>query len=412
MTKDYNFRFLLGGRFTSNIAGAFYELIVLWSLLALTSNPLWVSLFYASMFLPDAFSFLVGPLIDKMSKRRLLQVLEVLKGGLLFALGIVFSQQQLFTEVFLLIFFCIFIFCISFVNSQTFTVQSAYIQQSVEKKDLEDASRKLSVVYKLSNYVFGLVTGWVMLHINHTLMLFLGVLLYIVATFLMFKLKNEKKDSQLAASNSPLETETQNSEQQENPFFEGILYIWRTPALRTITGTGIIINFFFAGLPLYLSVLAHSHESPFILAATLSALGIGGFFGTAIVSKTLFKTTPTGIKHIMNYALFGLGLLLTSLLSDSLLLLLTLVASGLFWGVTHVTYSPIKQVLIPAEKMGKVSSVESTLSIGSMPLGSLFFGYFFDMISAQLFFTLFGITYLLSAVFYYRAENIRTFKLS
>lgn len=406
MLKDIHFSYLLFGRFVSNASGSIVTMVLAWLILENTENSLWLGFFYATLFLPDIFSFLVGGLIDRYSKKKLLIGLEL--GSALFTLlvaaALINRQEGLTISMFVII--CVLAFGVNFFATNTFSVQHAYVQQSIVKQDLEKASRNLSTMYKISNYTFGLLTGFLMLHIHNIGLIFVGAMCYIISSILFLKLKEMD-----VSTNTVEEKQGTTIGRKKSNVWLGFRYIFASSSLTAITLTGGVINFFFAGLPIYLLRIAGEQGSPLVLGLLNSGMMLGGFIGTALVSGTIFKNFAVGHKHIVNYVLFGLGLIITGWVAQDWLIIIGLAVSGVFWGVTHVTHNPIKQTLAPAQHLGKISTAENTLAVGTMPLGALFFGQLGEGIPIQVFFLLFGLVYLMSALLYIKITEIRTFSL-
>lgn len=158
-------------------------------------------------------------------------------------------------------------------------------------------------------------------------------------------------------------------------------------------------------------LIASYHESPFIYGLIKSSLAIGGMLFGILLARVILKNIKSGKKFILAYLFFGLFLVTSAFFSNNLLIIVTLILGGGFYSLSHITTNVIEKGLIPEEHFAKISSSRYTISVGIMPLGSIFFGIFSEYIPVFWFFIAFGLCYILIAFLHFSNKRVRDFDI-
>lgn len=193
-------------------------------------------------------------------------------------------------------------------------------------------------------------------------------------------------------------------------FREGFSYIRKEKLILMMMLTGSVINFFFAainvGLPFVLVNVLHFSNSQYGL--TESAFALGMFIGGIVLSKITLKRHPMAISYLN---LLVVALLLIAM-SWPLLFSTTLVGQTVYFfflnsflGIALVfVNTPINtfmQQVIPGKIQGRIFSLSMTLSMILMPMGTLFYGMLFDLLSPILIFIVSGIIIFIVTLSFY-----------
>ncbi|WP_162917874.1 MFS transporter [Brochothrix thermosphacta] len=144
----------------------------------------------------------------------------------------------------------------------------------------------------------------------------------------------------------------------------------------------------------------------------MSSMAIGTLIGSTIASKIVLSKYTIGRIQVFATLFFGVTLLANALFVSSKFIIVSLAISFIFLGVTHVSNKPFYQILIPEQHLGKVFSTKASISIITMPLGSLFFGWLSLYINPNIFFILFGSSYCFIGIVYLLDSKIRDFSLN
>ncbi|MCL1936139.1 MAG: MFS transporter [Defluviitaleaceae bacterium] len=401
MLINKNFTKLLFGDSISNLSGALSSLVVVWAITQHENGIFWVGVYYAAMRASDLFAFLFGNLVDRVSNKKILVFTElgamIIK--IMFTLALLFNMYLGFNLPLVL---SIIVFFLGIIENPTYSVKHAYTQKAVEKKDLEKVSSYNYMARNIGSNLFNPVIGFLMNHILHIYILISSIITHFIATLFYKNLEDLKieKDVKIDRTNKKKES-----------IFIGFKYLFKDNLLTLILIEGSLLNIFFAGVPIYFAIIASYHNSPFILGLLGSIMSFGGLVGAVFVTRVLFKNIPLGKKNILLRFLLGLSLALTFLFVEDFSILIILAIAGVFWGSTHITGTPVDQAIIPKEHFGKIRQAMYTISVGIMPLGSLFFGIMSEHISLSLFFILFGSTYIFFSILMFFNKRMRELSL-
>lgn len=179
-----------------------------------------------------------------------------------------------------------------------------------------------------------------------------------------------------------------------------------------ITLGGAIANFLFAGLNVYQLLIAREVGDSTFYGLLVSASAIGTLVGTTFIANLVLQKLSVGKAFWLATALFGTGIGLTALVPNRFGLLLLWFLSCLFLGITHVTQKPILQTEIPDEHLGEVFSAFYTVTIPTLALGSLIFGFLANFLSWRLFVVLFAFSFILVSLLYFSNKTLRQYDIS
>ena len=391
--NNKNFRYLIVGRYLSNIGDSVYNIVLAWYIMQLTGSSFWVGIFNAALFIPTIFSFLFGNIIDNNSKKKLLVLLAAGQSTAVFFIILTMLTGQNTPGV-----ICFLVFVASIFSTNTYTVQDAYIPKIVEPKDLEEASRIKSISYKVSDYIFNAISGFLLEFFSSAVLLVISVVTLTSSALAFMKMEDIEK----VASESELH-------EKNDDILKGFSFLLQNKIMLVFTVTSLISNFFFGGYNVYIVLIADEMNSPVMLGLINSVAAIGAFLGAWIISGYVIKNMGVGKKRVIARLGVGIGIALSGFAVNSWLFLLPLFLANLFLGVAHVTNDPIMQSIIPAEDMGKVLTAYYSITVGVMPLGSLFFGYIANYMPAHMFMYLFGFFGILDGLINWRYKPIANF---
>lgn len=392
--KDFCQLFL--GRLISNCGDSIYTIVLSWYVLEMTNSAWYVGVLNFLIFIPNTFSFIFGKKIDSLPKKHLLVFLELAQ--LLAVLGIVLGIALRGVNANLslaIIFSCVFI--ASTVGLNTYTVQDALVPKIVPTKDLAKAEMYMSVAYNGTEYVFTAISGFLLSVLSYIPLLLIDVLTFLSSILLFrqisFKEKIEKTHEQ-------------------TDFWNGLRFIWQNKVVFSITLGGAIVNFLFGGFNVYQLLIAKDVGNSAFYGLLVSACAVGTLLGTTVVANFVLQKFSLGQAFWLATAIFGIGIGSTAMVHSRLVLLLIWFISCLFLGITHVAQKPILQTEIPDEHLGEVFSAFYTVTIPTLAIGSLIFGYVAKTMSWRLFLVLFAMALLLVSLLYFSNRKLRHYDIS
>ena len=144
-------------------------------------------------------------------------------------------------------------------------------------------------------------------------------------------------------------------------------------------------------------VFAIYGSGPWLLGAITTMVGVGAIIGALFVGQAHLRRR--GIVALLGYVLSGLALLLFSLpLSHNIVPFVVLPAAflvGFGINVMQIIWVTLLYELVPANKLGRVSSVDLLGSLGLLPIGYILSGWLGDRLGPPAVFLLAGLVMIL-----------------
>lgn len=392
--KDFCQLFL--GRLISNCGDSIYTIVLSWYVLEMTNSAWYVGVLNFLIFIPNTFSFIFGKKIDSLPKKHLLVFLELAQ--LLAVLGIILGIALRGVNANLslaIIFSCVFI--ASTVGLNTYTVQDALVPKIVPTKDLAKAEMYMSVAYNGTEYVFTAISGFLLSVLSYIPLLLIDVLTFLSSILLFRQISFKEKIEKT---------------REQTDFWSGLRFIWQNKVVFSITLGGAIVNFLFGGFNVYQLLIAKDVGNSAFYGLLVSACAVGTLLGTTVVAHFVLQKFSLGQAFWLATAIFGIGIGSTAMAHSRLVLLLIWFISCLFLGITHVAQKPILQTEIPDEHLGEVFSAFYTVTIPTLAIGSLIFGYVAKTMSWRLFLVLFAMALLLVSLLYFSNRKLRHYDIS
>ncbi|MBY8981082.1 MAG: MFS transporter [Candidatus Lokiarchaeota archaeon] len=160
-------------------------------------------------------------------------------------------------------------------------------------------------------------------------------------------------------------------------FKQGLQTIKVIPGLVTIIFLSMLLNFlmrpFDTLMPYYINVF-HGGSATH-LAIVLVFFQGGMIFGALITSiKKTWKSKMKVIFGCISILMMGYGIMALAPPGGYLVIGIGGVAMGLTLPIINALYQTFIQTVVPAEKMGRITSIDSSLSMSISPIGTLISG--------------------------------------
>ncbi len=394
LTRNKNFKYLFLGRLFSNAGDSIYYVAISWYILEVTKDPFWVGVINFCMFFPNIFAFMFGKIIDYRNKKNILLFLELAQAVFLVVL-IIFIFLKINNPIYI----SIIVFCISLFACNTYTVQNVMLPIIVEKDNITKANQYMSMAYNTSDYLFNALSGFLITVISNVQILFINLISFFIAIFNFSKInytEPKKKDAI-----------------EDAEFWKGFNIIKNRISVLSLIIISSIGNFLFGGFVVYQVIISKTYNGPIFYGILLSIISLGVLFGNSIgVNIFLNKMKFThGQTMILSEFLFGLFLVVSSFVVKTIYVLPIFFVFSIFLGVKHVVFPVFYQTTIHEDDLGRFYSAQYTIEILTLPLGSLFFGYFAKFINPSWFMLVFGLFYLAFSVLENMITEIKKFKV-
>lgn len=396
MLKNKNFRYLWQGRLISNAGDSIYYIVLSWYILTITNDSFWVGIVNFAIFIPNIFSFLFGHWIDTHSKKKSLILCEL---GQLFAISLMVISLLLNLQSPVLL--CSLAFLAALFGMNTYTIQDAMTPYIVKKEQLATAQSYMSVAYNGTEYLFNALAGFLI-----TIFSTISLLVINIITFLLAILSFSKIKEPIDMSNTEQEPFLKN-------IFKGFTELFHNKAILLIAIGGGMANFMFGGLNVYQVLIASQQGSAVILGLLTSAMAIGTLLGSTFLATFLLKHLTIGKVLTLAALLYGITMLMSSYFVNSSVIIFIWGIASTFLGVMHVVQKPFFQVLIPKKHLGKVFSALFSVSVATLPIGALLFGYLSShSLSSFTFLVIFGGVYIIIGIIYFLNKEIFKFTMA
>lgn len=366
MFINKNFTNLLFGRFLINLGDSLYYITIMWMVFDLTNNTLYTGIAGALFMLPEVFSFLYGPIIDRANKKNILVLFSLLQSLLLFIILFIYANDLSIYAILLVLPF------LAFLSEFTYPIEGTLIPTFVEKKDLTKANSMMSVAANGVELFFNAISGILIAATSIYTILVGNISIFILATifFSLLKIKGSTKIEK---------------DQGEYTYFSdlkmGLKFVSKREILELMIPF-LILNFLLASLTVNLPAISQeSFESASSYGILLTASGLGSMVG-AIVSDFVSKRVKFGAIVIGTIVLYGAFWLIGLSIGGHFIYLFAFLAS-ISIGVINVIFSVLFQQLPPENMIGRVGTAISSLTTLFMPLGALLGGIVPQLIGSK-----------------------------
>ena len=345
---------------------------------------------------PSALQFLVGPLVDRWSLRRILVGTQMLQGIVMLVLTLATWKGHLSIWLVLVV-----IPLLSFVNQFVYPAQNAALPRIVDDDELTKANSLLSSAYQAANMIFNASTGILISILGAATLFLIDSITFFVALTLFFGLV-------IPASSDSEDTRGSDNllkESYVDDLREGLSYFKGSVLLPLVLGV-MIANGAIGGLTGVLPVFADSiggAQTYGILMATLTG---GIFVGTLLASP--LDRYPFGRFTIGSFVVSSLSLFLAMTIDWYPAMI------GLFFlafvpvGIFQVSFWALVQSGVDDTLLGRVTSITRSGSVVILPFGSLFAGGIAEVFGSEVFMYILTGALLLLAAFFLVHPSLRS----
>ncbi|GEN95801.1 MFS transporter [Pediococcus ethanolidurans] len=338
----------------------------------------------------------VGFIVDNFNHRRVMIAAQITTslGLLLFGFSFRLWPTQYYPELIVLI------IILQITDNFLSTTLTASIIQLFDTNELQKVNSLNQSISSLASFLAPIVGAFVYTLVSIDIFAFIEIGFELIALFTITLLHFS---TVVESKNSPVEAEDSNETVWQN-FRTGLHYLRSQRLMTILLVSAAAINFFFSALNV---------GQPYLLVTTLklsntqygvtdSALAVGMFAGGIILSFLKLKHHPVTISYISLAVLSGILILagIPEILGlPSLLNTVYFIGLNILNGVTLVfintPMNTFMQQLIPQKMQGRIFSLEGTISMLLMPVGTIVFGFLFDHVTALSIFAITGLLLLL-----------------
>lgn len=354
-----NYRLLWGGAFLSSVGTWTQNVALAWLIHTKWDDPFYLGLREFAAEAPlITFMLVGGAMADRVDRRRILLLSQILQMSFAALLGILYAVGRLDIGTILLV-----AFLTGLAQSQSAPTYQAVLTSLVPPNHIPNAVALNSLQFNLSRAI-GPVLAGILLVRGGTGMCFAVN----VASFLAVIVALTRMEFPGPAASSRKESLSQSLK-------TGIRHVFGHPLLSRLTLLGAAGSFLGFPLITYLPVIASQvlHADAGGYSLLLSSFGVGAIAG-ALSTAQRGDSPGRGRVLLVSFMAYGL-LILAVVVSEVLAVSMALLALSGFCLVTAFsTLNSLVQENAPEELRGRVLSIYGVAFRGGMPLGSLLAG--------------------------------------
>ncbi len=373
LLRDPRFAKLLAGQSISELGSAVTQIALpTIAVLVLHAGPFELGILIALQRIPfPILALFVGVWIDRLPRRRVMIVADLLRAATLAAVPISYGSGFLGLPL---------LYAVSLVTG-VLTIffdlaYLSYVPELVERERLSDANATLQMSLSVANLAGPGLGGLLIQAVGAARAVGIDAASF-VASFLSLLWMGPEK----------VPAERRPSPGMWKELREGLSHVFAHPLLRTLIITlGCVILFGHVLEPnLYPFVYSTLHLSPATLGWILSVEGAGAVVG-AYFSPRIIGRVSAGWILAVTGVMTGAAFIVVSFAGAGPTIVIlggALIVNGLLDPIHNVTQWSLRQLLTPDHLQGRMNSIFRTVYWGAWPLGNLVGGYLGSVFGPQ-----------------------------
>lgn len=357
LTRDSDVVRLFGGRIITRVGDSLYFVAAMWLVFDLTGSTFYTGLAGALARGPQAFRFLVGPLVDRMSLRYSLVLPQLLQTSLVLVIPFAAATNRLTVLVVLAV-----IPILSAVGQLDDPAQNATIPLVVDDELLVRANGLFSLLARGTKAASNAFAGVLVTAIGATTVFIVDAATFAITSLLFWRLRLPDRTAE-------------SNEQQTRPYltalWDGVQLVQSSVILPMIMGAALanfLISIAYAVLPAYAESLGGAATYGLLLGTISAGMVIGSILASVIENQ------PFGHITVGSFVLAACcwvgGIVLSHRLGTAVLL----AAAGIAVGIYNVLVLTATQTGVPNHFLGRVMALAGSANGVTTPLGFLLGG--------------------------------------
>lgn len=397
LIQNTSFVRLFAGRVITDAGDSLYYIGSMWLVWELTHSPFYTGLASALLHIPNALSFLVGPLVDRWQLRPILLTTQVVNvvGVLLVPVLAVTGHLSVWWILALMP-------LLDFVNGFVYPAQNAALPRIVGDDQLTKANSLFSTSLRTIDMVFNAVAGALISIIGAVMLYVVDAVTFAIAAVLFVGVTVPSSNQ----SDSTEEEETNESKQKYLARLkEGITYL-RGSALSAMLFGMMVSNLVNVAGNAVLPAFADSFSGPGTYGLLVAALGAGslaGAGGASLVEEYSVTRIAIGLNLLSGLSWIG-AVAVPGQWATASFLFVAAVPIGTF----NVLFGSMYQAAVDDAILGRVSSLVRTASTALMPIGAFLGGVIASSVGTVVMLYSVGATLTALGLYYYVHPQLRS----
>lgn len=396
------FRRLWFGQLASRIGDSVHEIALVWVVYEVTGDATLLSLTFVASFLPTvALSLPAGALVDRVNRKYVLVVSDVVRAAAVLVIPFVGRGPLLVPTVLSVAFLT------GVADAFDGPARSAFVPRLVPESDLDGANSLVRMTSTLSQVLFA-AGGVVVAVFGSFAAFYVDAATFVVSALFVASIPSEhgvpdREDAEAAAAAGAGMLRSAAAEMVAD--VRTVLgFVRDRPLLRNLLVLGAVLQFAVAPVNVAVPVYAPTLPVPGSLALGLvySAFFSGMTLGTIAIGRfDGFVDAVRGVLVVAGIVGFGVGLLAAVLPVPTTYVgvagVLALFAfAGFGFAAATVPRQTLAHLLVPDSRLGRYMAVATTLSHGAFVVGLGVTGPLVDRVGARV--TLLGVGVVVASI--------------
>ncbi|NVM20046.1 MAG: MFS transporter [Candidatus Lokiarchaeota archaeon] len=397
-----NYLILWSGQLFSLLGSMVVHFIITWWIQEKTNNPIFLAIASLMYFLPMLIATpIAGVLSDRINRKKIILAVDSLQAVATFILIMLFLMN--FTEIWIIF---IFLAIRSIFQGFHYPTVSSVIPLMVPKDKLSRINGVNFLFSGLVQLIGPALAAALSLFLTFHQILWIDIITFFIALIplLLIQIPSvERKESSKSADKPSFFTD----------FKEGFVLLRSIPVLLTIIILAMFLNFLIQPLGVLLPYYVNSlhggtlNEYAFV-SVSMNAGMILGAMVTIKKKKWNHKILTTFIGII--FLFLGYAYLALIPTGFFIMMVIGLLMMGITLPIINTIFQTIEQTIVPPDKIGRVMSIDSTLSMIISPLGIILTGILSVPLGVTTLFLFCGIIGVVISIATYLFTNIRHFE--
>ncbi len=358
--RHYNYRLFFFGQIFSLIGTWMQSIAMSWLVYQLTYSSVWLGTIGFLTSIPSLFlSIFAGTLADRMSKRKLIMIMQM--AALVQALALGFL---VFTNLVTISVVAVFALTLGVINSFDIPSRQSFIIDLVGKQDLANAIGLNSATFNAARIVGPAIGGLVIGVIGVGWCFTLNALSFVAVLVALVKMTVVEPPPAIEARSS-----------MADALKVSIAYIRSDASLTALMILVAVVTTFGWSYSVLLPIFADKelHIGAAGLGRLYMATGIGAFISAITVASASHRIPPRRFIYV-GIAIFSFSIIGFGISTSPALSMLCLVGVGMGLVACFATANATMQGNAPDALRGRVMGLYSVVFQGMMPIGSLLSG--------------------------------------
>jgi len=371
------------GQSVSQSGDAIFAVAIFWVVLTSTGSAFYVGVVSAVIYSSQiVFGTLSGVYIDRLNRRTLLIILNLLQAILTAFVSILYIENALRIEYLLASIFFIFGMAVVIRSSV-----NALIPTMVSTEDLPASNSLFSLTSSLNssfNYIIG---GLILVVLGAAFSIMYDSLTFVIAGVVASLVRREYG---ILHKEPPDDLSTKTRFRDE--FGEGLRYVKSKKLLLQIALFGVVVNFLGTAAIVLLAPYSRVwlRGGPETYGLILGAFSVGGIFASLAYGKIDLRKR-VGKVLLLGVMVAGLAIALMGIATNALVATPLACVFGFSIVFSNLPIQVLMQATIPRKLFGRVFTVITTGGTAIQPFSALIAGSLGTSVSIGLLFVVFGV---------------------